>query len=221
MSVILIVTEESEAVARLLPSLVHMGFACSIASDMEEAAKQVSKQIPDLILMAINGSSSKIQDLPQGTKLKRLPPIIALTDKKALDSLNVGLVDDFIARPYSTKELILRVERVLKRNNNRDDNKRIKCGGLVVDHDRCEVSVEDRSIMLTFREFELLWFLASHKGRVFTRDALLNKVWGYDYFGGDRTVDVHIRRLRSKIDDANHAFIETVRNIGYRFRKNV
>ena len=72
--------------------------------------------------------------------------------------------------------------------------------------------------MLTFREYELLKFLAGNRGRVFTREALLNKVWGYDYYGGDRTVDVHIRRLRSKTEDSNHAFIETVRNIGYRFK---
>ena len=73
-------------------------------------------------------------------------------------------------------------------------------------------------IELTFKEYELLKFLASHQGRVYTREALLNKVWGYDYYGGDRTVDVHIRRLRSKIEDAKHTFIETVRNIGYRFK---
>ena len=72
---------------------------------------------------------------------------------------------------------------------------------------------------LTFKEYELLKFLASHPGRVFTRDTLLNQVWSEDYFGGDRTVDVHIRRLRSKIEDASHIYIETVRNIGYRFIK--
>jgi DNA-binding response OmpR family regulator len=75
-------------------------------------------------------------------------------------------------------------------------------------------------VMLTFREYELLKFLASNRGRVFTREALLNRVWGYDYYGGDRTVDVHIRRLRSKIEDASHTFIETVRNIGYKFNKD-
>jgi two-component system alkaline phosphatase synthesis response regulator PhoP len=73
---------------------------------------------------------------------------------------------------------------------------------------------------LTFREYELLRFLVEHPGRVFSRDELLNAVWGYDYFGGDRTVDVHVRRLRSKIEDATHTYIETVRNIGYRFVKN-
>ena len=79
--------------------------------------------------------------------------------------------------------------------------------------------MDDRVVELTFKEFELLKLMASNRGRVFTRDALLDKIWGYDYFGGDRTVDVHIRRLRSKIEEFGHTFIETVRNIGYRFRK--
>ena len=96
----------------------------------------------------------------------------------------------------------------------------IRRDDLVIDLARIEVSVAGRPIVLAFREYELLKFLASNPGRVFTRDVLLDRVWGYDYFGGDRTVDVHIRRLRSKIEDSGHVFIETVRNIGYRFKKN-
>ena len=79
-------------------------------------------------------------------------------------------------------------------------------------------SVEGVVVELTFKEYELLKLLAGHPGRVYTREVLLDKIWGYDYYGGDRTVDVHIRRLRSKIEDSNHIFIETVRNIGYRFK---
>ena len=95
----------------------------------------------------------------------------------------------------------------------------IKDGDLVIDLAKYEVSVGGRPVLLTFREYELLKFMTSNRGRVFTREALLTKVWGYDYFGGDRTVDVHIRRLRSKIEDSHHTFIETVRSIGYRFIK--
>ena len=91
---------------------------------------------------------------------------------------------------------------------------------MTIDLVKYEVTLENRVIELTFKEYELLLYLASNKGRVFTREALLNKVWGFDYFGGDRTVDVHIRRLRSKIEDSEHTFIDTVRNIGYRFKKN-
>jgi two-component system alkaline phosphatase synthesis response regulator PhoP len=96
----------------------------------------------------------------------------------------------------------------------------VRCGDLVIDLDNCEVTVAGRLITLTFKEYELLRFMAAIPGRVFTRDALLDEVWGHDYFGGDRTVDVHIRRLRSKIEDSTHTFIDTVRNIGYRFSKD-
>jgi DNA-binding response OmpR family regulator len=90
---------------------------------------------------------------------------------------------------------------------------------MVIDLARCEVSIKGKPVQLTFKEYELLRFLASNRGRVFSRDAILNRVWGYDYYGGDRTVDVHIRRLRSKIEEASdQTYIETVRNIGYRFK---
>ena len=91
-------------------------------------------------------------------------------------------------------------------------------GDLKIDQARCEVSVGEKLVSLTFKEYELLKFLVTNRGRVFTRESLLDKVWGFDYFGGDRTVDVHVRRLRSKIEDAEHSFIETVRGIGYRFK---
>lgn len=94
----------------------------------------------------------------------------------------------------------------------------LKIGDLTIDSVRCEVEVGGRLLALTFKEYELLRLLATNKGKVFTREALLNQVWGYDYYGGDRTVDVHIRRLRSKIEDPVHTFIETVRNIGYKFK---
>jgi DNA-binding response OmpR family regulator len=95
----------------------------------------------------------------------------------------------------------------------------IKGKMLVIDPDTCEVTVEGRKADLTYKEYELLKLLASNKGHVFTREALLDKIWGYDYYGGDRTVDVHVRRLRSKIEQSN-TYIETVRNIGYKFIKD-
>ncbi|MBN2463695.1 MAG: response regulator transcription factor, partial [Dehalococcoidia bacterium] len=95
----------------------------------------------------------------------------------------------------------------------------IKCGNLLIDTAKYEVSISGRLLALTFKEYELLKFLARNKGRVFTREALLNEVWGYDYYGGDRTVDVHIRRLRGKLNDLNNTYIQTVRNIGYKFGK--
>ena len=93
-------------------------------------------------------------------------------------------------------------------------------GELVIDTARCEVTMAGRPVVLTFREYELINFLADNAGRVFSRDALLDRVWGSDYLGGDRTVDVHIRRLRSKLEGSGQTFIETVRNLGYRFHRN-
>ena len=94
----------------------------------------------------------------------------------------------------------------------------IRVGDLVIDQDRYEVTVAGKKVILTFKEYQLLCLLAANPGRVYTRETLLSRVWQYDYFGGTRTVDVHIRRLRSKVEDASHLFIETVRNVGYRFR---
>ncbi|MBI4340972.1 MAG: winged helix-turn-helix transcriptional regulator [Candidatus Omnitrophica bacterium] len=90
-------------------------------------------------------------------------------------------------------------------------------GALVIDFERYEVHVKGEPVDLTYKEFELLKFLATHPGKVFTREALLDKVWGYDYYGGTRTVDVHIRRLRSKIESRGATYIDTVRNVGYKF----
>ena len=108
---------------------------------------------------------------------------------------------------------------MLRRRANVDAENILRCGDLLVDLSNYKVMLEGRAIELTFKEYELLRFLASNPDKVFTREALLNRVWGYDYFGGARTVDVHIRRLRSKIEDRGHSFIETIRSVGYRFRQ--
>jgi DNA-binding response OmpR family regulator len=135
-----------------------------------------------------------------------------------MDSLD-DLIDDFVVKPYNSKELITRIKRLVKKETE-VSTEPIRTAGITIDPDKYEVYVNGKLVSLTFKEYELLKFLASHPGRVFTRDALLNQVWSQDYFGGDRTVDVHIRRLRSKIEDPTHVYIETVRNIGYRFVKN-
>jgi two-component system alkaline phosphatase synthesis response regulator PhoP len=199
-----------------------MGFTCSIASsDREKAVEQVTEQALDLVLVAMDGSpaSSDVWHLAQRIKQERHLPVVALIPKQALESVNPGLgIDDFVVEPWDAIEVALRVKRVLWRTRNIDDKELIKYGDLVLDLSRCEVSLNGRLVALTFKEYELLRFLASNEGRVFSRETLLDKVWGYDYYGGDRTVDVHIRRLRSKIEDSTHTFIETVRNIGYKFK---
>ena len=93
----------------------------------------------------------------------------------------------------------------------------MKVGDLQIDLERYEVSLEGKKVLLTYKEYQMLVLLASNPGKVYSRENLLSQVWGYDYFGGTRTVDVHVRRLRSKIENANHSFIETIWNVGYRF----
>jgi DNA-binding response OmpR family regulator len=220
---LLIIAQESKMLADLCAGLIQNGCACSVTSYNEGVTERVAHQSPDLLLVEMDGylPNSGIWEFIQGMKRESSLPIIALVCMETLDSLDGHLdVDDFVIRPYDVRELVLRVKRLLHGISNVDNGEQIRCGDLVIDLASCEVSVAARGVLLTFKEYELLKFLANNRGRVFTREALLNKVWGYDYFGGDRTVDVHIRRLRSKIEDSTHTFIETVRNMGYRFRKD-
>jgi DNA-binding response OmpR family regulator len=120
--------------------------------------------------------------------------------------------------PFTAEEVEVRIVAALQRAGGPKSANRVDAGELSIDLDRYEVTVSGRRIDLTYKEYELLKVLASNPGRVFSREALLKEVWDYDYFGGTRTVDVHVRRVRAKTNDARHRFIETVRNVGYRFR---
>jgi len=221
---LLIVTETDKDVNGLYSELARNGFDCSMAHAQNGVIEQFTEEAPDLVVLEIGRrtNDSAIWELAQRIKQAKPLPVIALVNKETLGNLNanLNLVDDFLLKPGDSSELLLRVKRLLGNTGSTDNSELIECGDLVIDLASCEVSLNERLIELTFKEYELLRFLASHQGRVFTRDSLLNEVWGYDYFGGDRTVDVHIRRLRSKIEDATHTFIETVRNIGYRFKCN-
>ena len=219
---LLIVTETDRDATELYSELARSGFGYSMAHAQNGVIKQVAEEAPDLVVLEINrrANSSAIWELAQKIKQVKSLPVIALVNKEAIGNLNTNLklVDDFILQPGNASELLLRVKKLIEDAGSTDSSERIECGDLVIDLASCEVTLNGRLIELTFKEYELLRFLAGHPGRVYTRDSLLSKVWGYDYFGGDRTVDVHIRRLRSKIEDASHTFIETVRNIGYRFK---
>jgi DNA-binding response OmpR family regulator len=126
-------------------------------------------------------------------------------------------VDDYLTLPVSPKRLMERIKFFMWKLNRVEVKDGLRVNELAIDFERYEVHVRGRPIELTFKEFELLKFLATHPGRVFTREALLNKVWGYDFYGGTRTVDVHIRRLRAKIEVGDLRFIDTIRNVGYKF----
>jgi DNA-binding response OmpR family regulator len=127
-------------------------------------------------------------------------------------------IDDFIVDGAPAPEISARVAQILWRRHKVDARSILKLGDLAMDLQNYTVHVAGRRVDLTYKEYELLRFLATNKDRVFSRETLLSKVWGYDFYGGARTVDVHIRRLRSKIEDRHNTFIETVRNVGYRFR---
>ena len=146
-------------------------------------------------------------------------PVVALMPAMDLFGVDPAVGDfEVCFPPFSGPELLVRMRVAESRAGVGEASNLINRGELTIDCDRYEVSVSGGIINLTYKEFKLLEYLASNPGRVFTREALLRSVWGYDYFGGTRTVDVHVRRLRSKIDSAPHRFIETVWNVGYRFR---
>jgi DNA-binding response OmpR family regulator len=218
-----ILTDGKGQIERLGTELTGKGLLCSIDTDGKKTAHNVSERALDLVFVAIDGEPDNpgISNLANSIKRESHLPVIALLSQKALYRLDSGLiVDDFVVEPWDANEIVIRAKRVLGKAGDTANQKLIQCGDLTIDLAKYEVNVNDRPIELTFKEYELLRFLARNKGRVFTREALLNEVWGYEYYGGDRTVDVHITRLRSKIEDPSHAFIDTVRNIGYRFKES-
>ena len=146
-------------------------------------------------------------------------PCVALLPMPGLFELDLAVgVVELCFPPFTAEEVEIRIIAALQRAGGSKSANRVDAGELSMDLDRYEVTVSGKRIDLTYKEYELLKVLASNPGRVFSREALLKEVWDYDYFGGTRTVDVHVRRVRAKTNDDRHRFIETVRNVGYRFR---
>jgi DNA-binding response OmpR family regulator len=212
---IIVIGRQNDETMRLCSEIDKHGFECSIMNS-KDAREQVGKNSVGLLLIEYTGSS-EIEALCHYFHQEKNLPIIAITPLDKMDTLS-DLVDDFVVKPCNVKELAIRIKRLFNKDSD-ISTEQIRMAGITIDPDKYEVYVNGKLVSLTFKEYELLKFLASHPGRVFTRDTLLNQVWSEDYFGGDRTVDVHIRRLRSKIEDPSHIYIETVRNIGYRFVK--
>ncbi|MDD5339255.1 MAG: response regulator transcription factor [Dehalococcoidales bacterium] len=218
---LLLITSDAKNAPPLLAGLDRRGFKCSTVT-YKGALSAAALQPPNLVLLTLPESlDNSIWELTKSLKKGRNLPVIALLPPAVVASIdNRGEIDDFIVQPYRNDELFLRINRLLKKAPEPESADIIRCDGLTIDIVTCEVAVEGTMVDLTFKEYELLKLMARNRGRVFSREALLDKIWGYDYYGGDRTVDVHMRRLRSKIEDASHTYIETVRNIGYRFVKN-
>ncbi len=176
-------------------------------------------ETPEIILVDTTQFTSKDFRYIQRQTENLDIPIIALVDDKTASELDheVGFTD-FIFVPVKPLELLIRSQTAIMRMRKNEASGVIKVGGLTIDPSRYEVYLNGKRIYLRFKEYELLRLMASNPGHVYTREALLNSIWGYDYFGGTRTVDVHIRRLRSKISDSDNSFIETVWQVGYRWR---
>jgi DNA-binding response OmpR family regulator len=220
MTYVLIVARDEDTRNNLRKNLAHHGLTCLFTSYSNGVQEAVDSGKPDILLLEMDESPPALEVLELTKRVKKTKnlPVIALIPRVMPDNADYLLdVDDLVISPYDSGELHLRINRLLRRTGSVEKKEQVKHGDLKIDLATCEATVEGRIVELTFKEYELLKLLAGNPGRVYTRNALLDKIWGYDYFGGDRTVDVHIRRLRSKIEDAEHTFIETVRNIGYRF----
>ncbi|MCY6372338.1 response regulator transcription factor [Clostridium ganghwense] len=222
---ILIVDDEEHIQELIKFNLENNGYESLCASDGLEALKLAKKELPQLILLDVMLPGMDGYDVCKEIRRDSIisnTPIIMITAKgEELDKI-LGLelgADDYLTKPFSVRELVARVKALLRRTRIQYIADVFKFGNVSIDFQKHEVLKNDQKIDLTLKEFELLEVLIKNKGRVMTRDFLLDKVWGYEYIGETRTVDVHIRYLRKKIedDDKKPKFIETIRGIGYRF----
>ena len=209
----------------LVALLRRQGISCALISSDEDLAALVSRDGDGPALALVD--TGYMTTIEVGRCLQACADAdvraIALTPRRRMPHLDPSLpMADFIVSPPDPDELVIRSQRALTAGSGDadDDSHIIREGELQIDTSSYEVTIKGERVGLRFKEYELLKLLAENPGRVFSRDALLNQIWGYEYFGGTRTVDVHIRRLRSKIDDAEHHFIETIWNVGYRFRES-
>lgn len=228
---ILVVDDEKPISDIVKFNLDKEGYDAVTAYDGEEALKKVEAESPDLILLDL--MLPKIDGLEVARQIRKEhdTPIIMLTAKDSEIDKVLGLelgADDYVTKPFSNRELVARVKANLRRtassnaaSNEEDEaNKELEVGDLTIHPDAYTVSKRGENIELTHREFELLHYLARHLGQVMTREHLLQTVWGYDYFGDVRTVDVTVRRLREKIEDnpSHPEWLVTRRGVGYYLR---
>lgn len=227
MATILVVDDEEPIIELLRFNLEKEGYLVCIAKDGQEALDLVEKERPDLVVLdlmlpGMDGLEvcRRIRLIPQYEQI----PIVMLTAKAEVIDKVLGLelgADDYMTKPFSPRELLARIKARLRRINLPivGDSQVIR-GELRIDINGFRVYVRGVETELTPKEFELLRVLAAHPGRVYSRDDLLERIWGYEYDGDTRTVDVHVRHLRLKIekDPSNPEYIETLRGIGYRFK---
>jgi two-component system response regulator VicR len=224
---ILVVDDEKPISDIIRFNLEKEGYEVGTAFDGEEALKKVYQFQPDLIILDL--MLPKLDGFQVCRKVREsfTTPILMLTAKEEEVDKVLGLelgADDYITKPFGMRELMARVKANLRRvevDKSGSQNNKIVSGTLSIDLDKYEVKKKDEVVDLTLREFELLKFLATQENQVFTREHLLKDVWGYEYYGDIRTVDVTVRRLREKIEDdsSNPKYILTKRGVGYYFRR--
>ena len=221
---ILVVDDDINICELLRLYLEKEGFHIVIANDGEQALTKYSKENPDLILLDIMLPGLDGWQVCREIRKKSNVPIIMLTAKGETFDKVLGLelgADDYVVKPFDTKEIVARVKAVLRRAGNSGqgaDAQEVTYEKLSVNMTRYELRVDGKAIDTPPKELELLFHLASNPNRVYTRDQLLDEVWGFEYYGDSRTVDVHVKRLREKLEGVSeHWCLKTVWGVGYKF----
>jgi len=215
---VFLLTRPGDAMTSLATQVGRAGLSCRAGSDVLELEDVAHTDKLDVVLLDLSAVGIGAQSVIERVTQLSLPTLLVM-DEAGIGQYDPAInPDDFIMAPLGPAELVARVAQIVYRRDGRGGEQLIRVGELTIDLQSYEVTMAGRRIQLTYKEFQLLTLLASNPGRVYTREALLNQVWGYDYLGGTRTVDVHIRRLRSKLEDPDHLFVETIWNVGYRFR---
>jgi len=231
---ILVVDDEENIVELIRYNLEREGHTVIAAGDGDTALKLAKEEQPDLIILDVmlpgQDGLSVCRTLQHDPETRRIPIVMVSARVEEVDRI-LGLemgADDYITKPFSPRELLARVKARLRRGHLENDEKaaapvkkKLVHGPLVIDQEKFTVTLNGAKQDFTPKEFELLRFLAGEPGRVFSREYLLEHIWGYDYAGDSRTVDVHIRHIRQKLEQVPGApqFIETVRGVGYRFKE--
>lgn len=226
---ILIIDDEEHIVELIRYNLEASGYLTLEAYNGLDGLKLAQEEVPDLVLLDLMlpgmDGLEVCKRLRADDKLKNIPIIMLTAKSEEIDKI-LGLelgADDYITKPFSVRELNARVKALLRRINTKiEESDTYSFNDVEIDYLKHEVKKNGEKVDLTLKEFELLDILVRNNGKVLTRDLLLDKIWGYEYVGETRTVDVHIRHLRQKLeaDDRNPRYIETVRGIGYRFNND-
>src|SRR3989338_6064996 len=218
---ILFITDDWDRKKPLKSALLERGFSVTPLASAELFKEEFAPGSCDLVVVDLERCATEAAKLCHALKrerpLKELPLVLLVTEEQ-LGRLDFGWgIEDYLTLPVSPKRLAERLHFLVWKLHRVSLKNGFPPGGLCIDFERYEVHVKGEPADLTYKEFELLKFLATHPGKPFTREVLLDRVWGYDYYGGTRTGDVHVRRLRSKIETGGASYIQTVRNVGYKF----